>query len=100
MKAVNACSHQQHYKLPSTFDQFIQQKLKHGEEKLLLNDYATSSRDLSRPMMSLTQSPDSSFIEFLIESAMAKYPLVVIADTHDPGPTEVCLKVTNTTYVN
>ncbi|KAK4006407.1 hypothetical protein OUZ56_011561 [Daphnia magna] len=87
-KAVNVVNYQLLYKLPSTFDQSIQQKLKHGEEKLLLNEYATFARDLSRPIMSLTKSPDSCFIAFVVERAMSKYPLVVIADPNDPGPTK------------
>ncbi len=42
--------------------------------------------------MSLTQSPDSTFIEFVVEKAMVKYPLV-IADNQDPLPIKVRWKV-------
>ena len=53
-------------------------KLEDGKDKLLLNEYSTLARDLSRPIMSLAPSPDIDFIEFEVEKFMADYPIVVL----------------------
>ena len=88
-KLVSVGSHQLHYKLPSSFDQSIKKKLEDGKDKLLLNEYAALARDLSRPIISMTQSPNLDLIEFVVEKVMAEYPLVVIADDEDPVLTKV-----------
>ncbi len=92
-KQCGGSSHQLKFKLPTHFDQCIDGKLKGETEKFLLNEYSALARDLSRQIITITNSPDTDFIKFVVEKCMEKYPIAIF-DKENPNNTKVCLKST------